>query len=82
MLNTVTMGFFGASSGEQMSADDRYWNKMKEGGLFAANKAILQTLWKQEGYLQHLEMRSNVGGMGKDSVKERLEKQQSMQYGA
>ena len=79
---TSVQNFFGATSEEPTDADARYWKVLKEGGDFAAHEAMLETLWKQEVYLQHMEMRSNVGGMGKDSVKERLEKQQSMQYGA
>ena len=90
-MQAVTVGIFGANeektsgddrgaSEEKTSRDDRYWSKMKEGGTFAANKAKLETSWKQEGYLKHMEMRSNVAGMGKDRVKDRLEKEQWVTY--
>ena len=81
MFGAVSTFFGGKTTeGPEVSSDADYWKGMKDGGSFAAHKAMLETLWKQEELLKHLEIRSNVAGMGKLSCKERLEKQQWLLY--
>ncbi len=74
--------FFGCMNDEAMpaDADGRYWQRLKQHGQFGADKAKLEALWSMQEKLNHMEIRSNVAGMGKDCCKERLEKVQWILY--